>query len=133
MTIPFSAGKQTMHISIEYYNLYARKCIQRRFFGHKTTKNSYKIQTIHFDDWTYRFAEYWSKFKFYQISNTISSCFWIKAISNLWLELYNICHFHIVKIFLITIVNSMCSDPWVSFDYSFWLISSTIIDISSKW
>ena len=62
MIIPFSAGKQTMHTSIEYYNLYARKCIQKRFFGHKTTKNSYKIQTIHFDDWTSMFTEYWSKF-----------------------------------------------------------------------
>ena len=62
MIIPFSAGKQTMHISIEYYNLYASKCIQKRFLGHKTTKNSYKIQTIHFDDWTSMFTEYWSKF-----------------------------------------------------------------------
>ena len=62
MTLPFSAAKQTKHISIEYYNLYASKCIQKRFFGHKTTKNSYKIQTIHFDDWTSMFTEYWSKF-----------------------------------------------------------------------
>ena len=57
----------------------------------------------------------------------------VLAFSNLRLELYDIYHFHIVKIFLITIVNSMCSDPWVSFDYSFWLISSKTIDISSKW
>ena len=58
MTLPFSAAKQTKDISIEYYNLYASKCIQKRFFGHKTTKNSYKIQTIHFDDWTSMFTEY---------------------------------------------------------------------------
>ena len=58
MILPFFAGKQTMHTSIEYYTLYARKCIQKRFFGHKTTKNSYKIQTIHSDDWACRFIEH---------------------------------------------------------------------------